>query len=105
MRRRQPAQVLKAINAGAVSITPARLHCITAYELETRQLKTFRRVSHVRSCNVAEHIRLSAAGRAGTSAAKKLEPEIRFGPIVPMNGELIPDLLNVRRFQTHDGRS
>src|SRR5437588_2231813 len=92
---------MNTVNAVAVSIAPTGLDGITADQIDTRQLKAFRRVSHVRSHNVAQHIRLSAARGAGTGAAKKLEAEIRFRPIVPMNGELISDFLNVRRFQTH----
>src|SRR5207302_8515277 len=32
---------------------------------------------------------------------EKLQIEIRLDPVVPLNGELVSNLLNVRRLQTH----
>src|SRR5437879_2215371 len=98
----QTPQILKAVNAGAVSIAPARLQRVTADNFEPGELKTFVRVSHVQSGDIAEHIRLAAARRARTRAAQKLQIEERLCLVVPLNGQLTPDLLNVLWFQGHE---
>src|SRR5213592_4304908 len=98
---RYPTEILKTVDAGAVTVAPARLNCVTTDNIETGQLKTAFRVTYVRSHNVSENVGLAAAGRAWARAPEKLQIEIRFDPVVPLNGELISDLLNVRRLQTH----
>ena len=84
-----------------MSIAPARLQRVTADNFEAGEFKTCLGVTHVRAHDVAEHIRFAAARRARTRAAQKLQIEERLCPVVPLNGQLIPDLLNIRRLQTH----
>src|SRR5438552_1069789 len=85
-----------------MSIAPARLQRVTADDFEPGELKTFVRVSHVRPGDIAEHVRLAATRGAGTGAAQKLQIEERLCPVVPLNGQLIPDLLNVLWLQGHE---
>lgn len=82
-------------------VAPARLDCVPTDNIETGELKTVFGVTHVRSHNVAEHVGLAATGRTRTCAPKKLEIEIRLGSVVPLKGELISDLLDIGRLQTH----
>ncbi len=84
-----------------MTVAPARLNCVTTDNIETGQLKTVFRVTHVRSHNVSENVGLPATGRAWARAPQKLQIEIRLSSVVPLNGELISDLLNVRWFQPH----
>jgi hypothetical protein len=94
---------LKTVNAGAVTIAPCRLHRISADNLKSREFKAAIGITGPAWAghNIPEHIRLAAAGRTGTGAPEQLEIEIRLGSIVPMNGELIANLLNVGRFESH----
>jgi hypothetical protein len=98
---RQTAEISKAINPGAVSIGPAGLHCIAAYQIESEKLEALAGVAHVRTHNMTEHIRFAAARCARACAPKQLEFQKRFGAIIPGNGQLVADLLNVRRFKSH----
>src|ERR1700730_3978093 len=85
-----------------MSVAPARLECITPDDVESRQFKAVFRVAYVRPDNSTEHIRLAAASRAWAGAAQKLKIEIRFAAVTPMNCQLVSDLLNVGRLQTHE---
>src|SRR5207253_5465730 len=98
----QATQVSKAVNTGAVPIGPARSQRITAHDIESGEMKTFRRIRYVRSHDVPDHIRLTAARRARAGAAKKLQIKIRFDAVIPNNCKLIAYLLDVRWLQTHD---
>ena len=92
---------MEAVDARIVPIVPARLQGITADDIETRQLKTSRRIAHVRPGDVAEHIRFPAARRARTGTAKELQIKIRFRSVIPLNGEFVSDLLDVGWLKTH----
>ena len=100
-RLRNSPEILKTVNAGAVTICPARLNCVTANNLKIDELETVVRVTRVGSHDISEHIRLATTGRARTGASEKLKIEIRFRRVIPLNGELVSDLLNVRRLQAH----
>jgi hypothetical protein len=84
-----------------MSVGPKRLECVTANKLKTGELKTLFVMTDERTRNVPEDIRLASARGAWTRAAQELEIEIRFLPIIPLNGQLVCDLLNVGRLQTH----
>lgn len=92
---------MKTVDAGAVTVAPTRLKRVTADDIEPGQLKAVIGVAHVWSQNVSENIGLATTGRAWTSPPEKLEIKIRLGSVVPLNGELITNLLNVGRLQTH----
>src|SRR6266404_3679739 len=98
----QSTQISKAVNPGAVTILPARLQRIAAYEIKAGKLEALLGVVQVRAQDIAEHIRLATARRAGACASQKLEIEIRLGSVVPMNRKFVSDLLNVRRFEAHE---
>ena len=100
-RLRNSPEILKTVNPGAVTIRPPRLNCVTADKLKIDQLETVVRVAHAWSQNISQNIRLATARRARTGASEELEIEIRFRPVIPLNGEFASDLLNVGRFQTH----
>jgi len=50
---------------------------------------------NIRPRDIAEHIRLAAAARAGTGAAKALQREIRLDTVVPSHRKLIANQLHV----------
>jgi len=97
----QASQVRKAVNPGAVTIGPAWLQCVAAYQIETGELEALPGVNQVRARDVAEQVRLASARRARTRASQKLKSEIRLHSVAPMNRQLVSDLLDVRRFQAH----
>src|SRR4030095_5295927 len=71
----QSPQVSKAINSSAVSVGPARLQRITAYEIETGESKTLLRISYLRSRDITKHVGFATARRAGTCASQHLKSE------------------------------
>ena len=97
----QTPQISKAINSAGVSIRPAWLHRITAHKIEAGELETLVRVIHARAQDIAEHIRFAAARGAWTYTPQRFEIEKRLLPVVPGNGKLIADLLNVCWLQAH----
>src|SRR5438477_11070459 len=101
MRLGQSAQVLKTVDSGVVPIAPGRLHRITAHDLESGKLKTALRIIHARLKDISEHIGFSATSRAGAGAAKKLQIQIGFAPVIPLHGQLMSDLLDVLGLQAH----
>src|SRR6266446_10361656 len=80
----QATQISKAVNPSAVTVLPAGLQRIAAYEIKAGKLEALPGVGHTRAQDIAEHIRLATARRAGTCASQKLEVEIRLGSVVPM---------------------
>ncbi len=98
---RQTPEISKAINPGTVGIAPSGLQCITAHQIESDKLKALPGIADMRTHNETEHIRLAAAGRAGTRAPQQFEFQKRLGAIVPGNGEFVSDLLDVVWFKSH----
>src|SRR5205085_11375030 len=96
-----PPQVLETVNPSVVSIVPARLQSVTADDDETVQLKAGDGMTDLRSQDISEHIRLATASRARTRATEQLKVEIRFAAIAPLNRQLLTDLLNICRCQSH----
>src|SRR5438132_14002079 len=97
----QSAQVSKAINSSAVSVGPARLQRVTAYEIETGESKTLVRISYRRSRDMTKHVGLATACRARTCASQRLKFEKRFRAVVPRDRELAAYLLNVCWLESH----
>jgi hypothetical protein len=58
-------------------------------------------VAHVRTNNLAEHIRLAAANRARTRAPQQFEFQKRFGAVIPGNGQFVSNLLDVAWLKSH----
>jgi hypothetical protein len=100
-QRGKSSKILETVDPGIVPIAPPGLQSISAYNIEARQLKAVVGIGNVRSQNIAQNVGFTAAGRARTGAPQKLQIEIRLRAIVPSNGELVSDLLNVRRLQSH----
>jgi hypothetical protein len=84
-----------------VSVRPSRLQCVTAYEIEADQLKTFVRIRYLRPRDITEHIGFPTASCAGTCASQGLQSEKRFRPVIPGYGKLATYLLNVCWFEPH----
>jgi len=84
-----------------VAVAPAWLQGVSADDIKTIELKAFRSVGHSGSDDVAENVRFAAAGRTRAGATKDLQIEIRFGVVIPLNSQFVPDLLNVCRLQRH----
>jgi len=80
-----------------MSITPARLKGITSDKIEAGQIKALLGIANCRPVDVAKYVRLAAAPRARARPTEKLEREIRLRTIIPANGQLVADLLNVQR--------
>src|SRR6266536_596704 len=97
----QAPQISKAVNSAAVSIRPAWLQRITAHKIEAGELETLLGVAHLRSGDIAEHIRFATARCTWTCTPQRFEIEKRLLPVVPGNGKLIADLLNVCWLQAH----
>ena len=91
----QASEISKAINARAVSIGPARLQRIAAYQIKADKLKTFVTVIHMRARDVAQHIRFASAYCARTGAAEKLQREVRLRLVVPRERQFVADHLRV----------
>src|SRR5215831_1395488 len=98
---RQTAEISKAINPTAVSVGPTRLHCITAHQVESNKLEALVGVAYMRTDNVTEHIRLAAASCAWARAPQQFEFQKRFGAVVPDNGNLVANLLNIGWLKSH----
>ena len=79
-----------------MSIAPARLEGITSDKIETGQFKTLPGIGNVRPVDMAKHIRFAAARCARARPSKELEKKIRLSTVVPANGQLVADLLNVQ---------
>src|SRR6478672_10691523 len=98
---RQTAEISKAINPGAVSVGPAGLDCITAYQIESDELEALFGVADIRTHNLTEHIRFAPASRAWACAPQQFEFQKRFGAVIPGNGQFVSDLLDVRWRKSH----
>ena len=79
-----------------MAVVPARLEGVTSNEIEADQLKASLGISNSRPIDMAKHVRFAAARRARACAPQILEKEIRLSPVVPANGQLVADLLNVQ---------
>jgi hypothetical protein len=103
----QTAQILKRVYAGIVTIAPSRLQCVSSYHFESGQRETVGRIFNFRSQNISENVRLAAASGAGTRAPQKFQRQIRLGAVIPLNGKLVTDQLNIFRLKAHsnDGMS
>jgi hypothetical protein len=97
----QSAQVSKAINSSAVSVGPARLQRVTAYEIETGEAKTLVRISHLGPRDITKHVGFATARRARTCASQRLKFEKRFRAVIPRDRELAAYLLNVCWLESH----
>jgi len=100
----QTPQISKAINAGVVSIAPARLQSITADEIESDKLEAPLGVAHVWTRNITEDIGLAAACRAWACAPQHLDLQKRFGGVAPSDGQLVSDLLDISWLKSHLSR-
>ena len=85
-----------------MSVAPGRLEGITADQMPSGKFKTLRGVMDFRPNDIAEDIRLAPAGGAGTGAAEEAERQKRFTPVVPLDRQLAPDLLDILRLEAHE---
>jgi hypothetical protein len=84
-----------------MSINPARLQCVTPYEVEADQLKTLVRIGYVRPRDITKHVGFATACRAGARAAQRLELEKRLRAVVPGDRKLLSYLLNIDGLESH----
>jgi hypothetical protein len=82
-------------------VVPTRLHGISTDKVKPGKSETIFRIFHIRPGNITEHVGFPAAGGAGAGTAKQLEVKVRLLAVVPPNGQLVSDLLNISRLQTH----
>jgi hypothetical protein len=92
---------LKTVDAGNVTVAPARLYGVAADQIEAGKIKAAVRITHIWAHNISENIRLPSAGRARASPPQHFQIEIRFRTVIPLNGELVSDLLNILWLKAH----
>ncbi len=98
---RQTAQVSKAINPGAVPVSPTGLQCIPAHQIQSDKLEALVGVAHMRTQNLTQHIRLASASCARARAPQQFEFHKRFRAVIPGNGQFVSDLLDIAGFKSH----
>jgi len=98
---RQTAEICKAINPAAMSVSPTGLYRITARQIESDKLKALPGIAHMWTHNVTENVQLAATRSARARASQQLEFQKRFGGVIPGNGQFIANLLNVVWFKSH----
>lgn len=84
-----------------MSIGPAGLQCITADHIKSQKLEALVRVADTRTQNLTEDVRLAAATRTGARAPEQFKFDERLRAVVPGNGQLVSDVLDVRRLESH----
>jgi hypothetical protein len=84
-----------------MSVGPAWLQCVTAYEIETDESKTLGRIRYMPSREMTEYVGFAAASCTGTRASQRLELEKRLRAVIPGDGKLVSYLLNVYWFKPH----
>jgi hypothetical protein len=84
-----------------MSVHPPRLQCVTAYEIEADELKTFVGIRYLRPRDITEHVGFATASCTRTRASQRLELEKRFHAVIPGYGKLVSYLLNVCWFEPH----
>lgn len=78
-----------------MAITPARLKRVATDHLPADELKARWRVTDIWTRYIPQHVRLATTRGARAGSAKALESEVRFFAIIPLQGELGADELNV----------
>jgi hypothetical protein len=101
---RDSSEVLEAVNARIVTVSPIQLKRVSTDKLKSGKVKTVFGITYIWTHDISQHVRFSAAGRAWAGPAQKLEIEVRFSVVVPENRQFIANLLNVRWFQAHRDR-
>jgi len=84
-----------------MSIRPAWLQRIAPNQVESDKLEAFVTVAHARTPNMTEHIGFAATSRARAGAPQQFELQKRFGAVVPGNGQLFADLLDISWLDAH----
>ena len=85
-------------------IHPMRLDAISAHKVTTFQLEAGRRKLLLSpAVDIPEKVLLARAERTRALMAKQFKGKIRFGPVVPANGQLLPDHTQVLDRQLHGG--
>jgi len=84
-----------------MSIGPAGLQCITADHIKSQKLEALVRVADTRTRNLTEDVRLAAATRTGARAPEQFKFDEWLRAVVPGNSQLVSDVLDVRRLESH----
>jgi hypothetical protein len=84
-----------------VSVGPARLQGIPAHHFDSDEFEALVGVADMRTHNLAEHIRLASASRAGTRTPQQFKFQKRFSAVIPGNRQFVSDLLDVRWLKSH----
>ena len=83
-------------------IHPMRLDAISADEITTFQLEAGRpKLLLSPAVDITKKVLLARAERTRALMAKQFKGKIRFGPVVPANGQLLPDHTQVLDRQLH----
>jgi hypothetical protein len=96
---RKAAEVFVRKNSRRVAVAPFRLDRVSADALPTCEVEALLVVGNGWSNDMAHHIRLAAAGRAGTVAAEKFERQVSLDAVVPSDGEFGSDFLDGGRLE------
>ena len=98
---RQMAEISKAINPGAVSVSPAGLQSVTANQIESDKLEALFGMTHMPTHNLIEHIGLATARRAWACAAQRFQIQKRLRAVIPGNSQFVSDLLDIAWLKSH----
>jgi hypothetical protein len=83
-----------------MAVAPGGLESIAADKIPAAKLKTLVAVTNSWPDDFTHHVRLAAAGRARAGAAQEAERQKGLAPVIPLDGEFSPDLLDICRRTT-----
>lgn len=92
------AEVVEREQSRAVAVRPKRLHGVATHHRQTREMERIRRERLVRVLvKVAHDVHLALAAGARAMAPELLQLHKTLAAIVPLDGQLVADGLNVDR--------
>ena len=84
-----------------MAVAPGGLESIAADEIPAAKLKTLVAVTNSWPDDFTHHVRLAPARRARAGAAQEAERQKGLAPVIPLDGEFSPDLLDICRLEAH----
>ena len=91
-------QIIETVNARRMAITPNGLDAIAAHAPHLADFEgTWRELRLRAAMDVPHDVRFAFAAGAGASAPKRFQRNVTFGPVLPTDGKLVSDHLNVSR--------
>ena len=82
-------------------VRPIQLQGVAADLVPSPEFKALVGVADIWPNDIPEHVRLAPASRARAGLAQKTQREKCLRSILPFDGQLTPDLLDVDRLEAH----